>query len=666
MGSPRYSFNMRSKWVVLLATYVSSSFGAQAFAYDLGPRLRHLSSAQVGPARDVTWLDSADVFFSSSTPDALKEALAKEGVTLQGQNGVLRARISMATLARVGAHFSHAELQPSHRPLLDKSVREIGADAVHAGKNGATARKGKGVLVGVLDTGVDLTHPAFYDENGRSRIIAVWDQDAEGSGPPGFGYGRVCDRGQIESGHCGVNDPQAHGTHVTGILAGSMSPHIGLAPEAEIVVVKSTRFTDVAGAVDWMFRVAESQGKPIVVNLSIGGHLGAHDGQSDLERALDTLQGPGKIIVAAAGNDGATPIHVRAGRAEVEQRAELSLPAPGAATATLLEIWEHGHTSPSFALEAYDASGTLISRKDLASDTSVVVSGAVVTYDADAQPVNGRTHHLVTVDLSRLSQDGESHRYVLAFRTERILDMWISTDDYRFGSAEFVTEGSDLDNFVPGDTLMTLTMPGTAKNLITVGSYVTKNQWASQAGRVYRIQKAEIATRSSFSSVGPTAAPEMTGEKPDLIAPGQLIAGPLSSSAEGVGVLAVDAHFAVMQGTSMSSPHVAGTVALMLEANPKLTPEEAKTILVETATTDSMLGSATPNDQSGFGRLNAQNALARVEGTARATAGCQSVPTTTGDSMAMVCMMMAAVFAQQIHARRMRLYRLRAMGNSQG
>ncbi len=615
----------------------------------------------LGPAREVVG-EPLDVFLSSRDPAGLRDALAAHGVRLH-EGGTLRARLPLAVLSQVSASFDRAELTPPMWPLLDKSVHEIAADAVHAGMNLQRARKGKGVLVGVLDTGIDLTHPAFLDAQGRSRIIAVWDQDAEGPGPVGFGYGRVCNREEINSGACPVSDPQAHGTHVAGILAGAMHPHIGVAPEAEIVVVKSTRFTDVAGAIEWMFRVARAEGKPIVANLSIGGHLGAHDGQSELERSLVSLQGPGKIIVTAAGNDGATPIHLRALRSDDEQRSELHLPNPGAETATMLEIWEHGRTSPTFALEAYDFDGNLLGRRDAIDGEMLPLSGAKFGYQRDDATPAGRTHHLVTVDLSAAPEDAAFIRYVLVWRSERMLDMWISTDDYRYGAAEFATAAEDLAGFVAGDSRMTLTIPGTARDLITVGAYVTKNQWETELGRVYRISSAQIAALASFSSIGPTAAPALTGEKPDLIAPGQLIAGPLASSAAGVGSLAIDSHFAVMQGTSMSAPHVAGTVALMLEEKPDLSPEEAKTLLVETATNDTMLGSI-PNSESGFGRLNAHDAVARLQGTERTSSGCNHVP--LGDGMTLLTMMIVTVMAQQLYARRLRLFRLRALKNTQG
>lgn len=604
--------------------------------------------------------------------EQLRAKFAARGVHLRGEGDVLVARGNVLGLVSLAGErgLKKMELTPPFKPLLDRSVREVGAADVHVGTNLKHARTGKGVLVGVLDTGIDLTHPAFLDANGNHRVIAVWDQDADGHGPKGFDYGRLCERDEIARGGCPVDDPQGHGTHVAGILAGSMAPHIGLAPDAEIVVVKSTRFTDVAGAVEWMFRVAQAEGKPIVVNLSIGGHLGPHDGQSELERSIERLQGPGKIVVAAAGNDGATPIHLGGIVAEEEKRTELVLPEAGAATTTLLEIWEHGSGGPQFFVELRGSDGSVKVRENLTDgvDMNVVLSKAVrarVAYSKEAPNKQGRTHHLLSVDRSGVDAKFSDDRWFVGWKTTNDFDAWISTDDYRYGSASFAT---DVDEAVPGaiagDTQMTLTIPGTAHGVITVGSYVTRNEWETSAGRTYRLSKVQMASLSDFSSIGPTAAPEVTGEKPDLIAPGQLIAGPRAASAVSISsALALDEHFAVMQGTSMSAPHVAGTVALMLELQHDLTPDTAKQILVDTATIDQTLDGALPNDHSGYGRLNALNALARLEGTPQKAKGCDSLP--LGDGMTFVTMVMMAASMGLILQRRMRLFRLRAIKANQ-
>ena len=178
---------------------------------------------------------------------------------------------------------------------------------------------GKDVILGIVDSGVDVTHDDFRNPNGTTRISAYWDQNDSTGTPPGFGYGSEWLANAL------VSNPRAwdtvgHGTHVAGIAAGNGSASkvdslryrlIGLAPEAELVVVAVdlSRDTSILDAVAYVFERAESEGKPAVVNLSLGNQFGPHDGQTPLETGIDALVGPGKLVVAAAGNDGVTRIH---------------------------------------------------------------------------------------------------------------------------------------------------------------------------------------------------------------------------------------------------------------------------------------------------------------------------------------------------------------------
>ncbi|HSI03015.1 MAG TPA: S8 family serine peptidase, partial [Myxococcota bacterium] len=106
------------------------------------------------------------------------------------------------------------EVQPAHRPYLELSAREIGVTDVQAGIGVQSARTGRGVLVGIIDTGLDLRHTAFTDDDGRSRVIAVWDQDGRGAHPEDFDYGNECRESAIANGTCAIDDGNGHGTHV--------------------------------------------------------------------------------------------------------------------------------------------------------------------------------------------------------------------------------------------------------------------------------------------------------------------------------------------------------------------------------------------------------------------------------------------------------------------
>ena len=178
---------------------------------------------------------------------------------------------------------------------------------------------GKGVIVGIVDTGIDWRHPDFRDpaDSLRSRILSIWDSEGtlevkEGPSPDGFDYGREWTREEIEAalrGEAGgpPRDPYRHGTFVAGVAAGNGNAdprHRGIAPEAEIVVVA---FGVLDGA-RYIFDLAEKGGRPAVVNYSGGTSL-SHDERKELEILL--REKPGRALVASAGNGGQGLRHAR-------------------------------------------------------------------------------------------------------------------------------------------------------------------------------------------------------------------------------------------------------------------------------------------------------------------------------------------------------------------
>lgn len=628
----------------LLCSLVSATIASFADAATMGANLR-LAASKAELARDDA--TPLQLYIQANNAAALRTTLNERGLSFgSADEHTFWVRATLAQAFALAQHPAAAQLElaPRLHTLLDQSARDIGVDLVHAGTGVRASRTGKGVLVGVLDTGIDLHHPAFLGADGKSRVIATWDQDAPGAGPAGYGYGSVCTRTDIDNGSCAMSDEEGHGTHVAGILAGAMAPHIGMAPDAELVVVKSSQFTDVAGAVEWMFHVADSAGKPIVVNLSLGGHLGAHDGQSDLEAALEKLQSAGHIVVTAAGNDGDTPLHLRDSHSSGTHRAQLVLPDPGAAVDTTIEIWQQpGPGTLAMVLEVIDGNGAplaSIALKDSGTgQTGVLTDKAGVVHGhfnfAEDSPNGlGKIHRAVLINRVSQKADANSDRWFLAWTGGGTFDAWASSDNEALGSANFISDvDPSIAGMVAGDRVSTLTIPGTAKGVITVGSFVTKNAWSSKSGHSYELPDATLLAVSGFSSQGPTAAPDYTGAKPDLVAPGQLIAAPLSSEVQGFSsILAIDDNFAVMQGTSMSAPHVAGTVALMLELDPGLSPAGAKTLLKQTA---SPLGQT---EQAGAGRVQAQAALQKLEGTTSEKHGCAA---TTPDALVLSILVMS-------------------------
>src|SRR5437764_3962487 len=214
------------------------------------------------------------------------------------------------------------------RPELDVSVpeaRNIGAAGV------VPFPTGSDVLIGIVDTGVDVTHPSLCNSIGATRVLRYWDQAATGGQfPAGLGYGAEWSAGDIDACHFAgppfpAKDVTGHGTAVAGVAAanGLASPsgrYVGVATDANLVVVALqapahafASSNNVVDACRYVFDVAAQFGCRHTVNLSSGARLGAHDAHGEFELAISDLlaENPEHILVNSAGNLGAASAHAR-------------------------------------------------------------------------------------------------------------------------------------------------------------------------------------------------------------------------------------------------------------------------------------------------------------------------------------------------------------------
>ena len=243
------------------------------------------------------------------------------------------AQLTVSDITRLADLESVKFLDPGkiHKPLLDVSVPETGASLLHSGFINNTAYKGGGAIVLIYDTGLDWKHSDFRKagDTTKSRILYIWDQTltavAGESVPSGFSYGVEYTQAQIENelngtkrGFVREKDIEGHGTHVTSTAAGNgqafNNKYIGMAPEADIIVVKggdgSFSTTGEIDGLTYAQKKAAAIGEPVVVNMSLGGQVGSHDGTNDDEVAVNSfVQNPGCAVCIAAGNDGSNNIH---------------------------------------------------------------------------------------------------------------------------------------------------------------------------------------------------------------------------------------------------------------------------------------------------------------------------------------------------------------------
>lgn len=499
------------------------------------------------------------------------------------------------------------------RPLrvyLDKSVPDVGANLVWQNVKDPYGRNvtGAGVVIGFVDTGIDLTHPDFRFPNGTTKILYVWDQTIPGRSPIGFGYGYECSSEDIEGNRCPEYDSYGHGTHVAGIAAGSgqaTGNYTGVAPDASIIFVKSGY--EVCNGASWTFDTAQildginyivkkaaQIGRRAVINLSLGGNIGSHDGRDPFEEGLDAFVKQGVAVVVAAGNQARDDTHAR-GQLSEGDAVTMNIIVRETSTALQIDIWyqledefESVLTTPdgqAFGMEAQYGGESRYGRVFVQTGSNDL----------------GKELYLEVVGNATLPSDGWSvtlrNRGV---RSNGVWDAWIDTSGCTFPGASFIPgDGYAIDPYG------SIGIPGTARYVVTVGAYFTKTSWMAMDGQRREIKGAEVGEIASFSSLGPTRDGRI---KPDVTAPGILIAS-ARSSAVPQSDSDPDPFHRILAGTSMATPHVAGVVALMLQLDPNLAAIDVPRLLRESARLDRHTGIIKDGSPTwGFGKVDGRTA----------------------------------------------------------
>ena len=650
MSDPKFLFSVSIGLLFTLGSLEMASGEDQvAQLGKIDPRLHPLFRAQFNQS------ESLPIYFSPVKPVATDfsgndlygvvihthdpELLIREGVPIQTRfRRFVTAHVPLSLLAKIAKLPAVMWIEASSAlyPLLDVNVPKTGADKIHDGMVNGTSYKGGGVIVGVIDTGIDWKHLDFRSDadTTQSRILYLWDQTITKIGaemtPPDRdvtlpNYGVEYLQSDIDDEIDGTptnfvreQDTDGHGTHVAGIAAGdgssSTSGLEGVAPEADLIIVKTTLFSsDVTDAANYINKKAEDLNKPVVLNLSLGGHEGAHDGSRADEIALDDiLGGPGRAAVVAAGNDAENFIHAGGTVAQGGSAIlDFNIPAYTANSGNqndfvLFDMWYEGGDALTVTLRT--PTGTTFTGNAGTSGSTDTPSneGAIFIDNASTgtNPINGDKNCIIQVFDNTAPKPPASGTWTITVDGTSVtaggrFDIWLHSST--MDEAKF-TAG--------GDNYRTVTMPATSNEVITVASYVTKNTWPSIDGNTYQFNpKDTLESISEFSSGGPTRDGR---QKPDIAAPGEGIVSALSQdSSPATPFIEQDGKHLIQIGTSQATPHVTGVAALLLQITPSLTAVQLKSALTSTAKSDANTGSV-PNFRWGFGKMDAFDAANSV------------------------------------------------------
>jgi len=609
-------------------------------------RLRSLASRGLPPTLGLSTgplgrqpaglLPAVPVLLQLRSPESAA-GLRAGGYQVRGELGrVLSLSLTPDQLLEVAAApgVRRIEMQLPYRMHLDVNTAENGAVEARA----LSHRTGAGVLVGVIDSGIDFTHQDFRRADGTTRIRALWDQfdksfaksrGAIGSAPPvrdasNRPMGTVYTADQINaalrgSGTVNSVDLVGHGTHVAGCAAGNGSApggYTGVAPQADLIVVrvggesKDDRELsgDVIAALQWIGDQADALGEPVVVNMSFGEHLGPHDGTSAQEVAIDDFcSKPGHVVTASAGNERADSIHT-AGSARGGHPLQVRVDA---STDDLLTVdcWFGADDVVDLGFFDPTAAGTVDANVAVGDCAHVDSSKNIITMCVDTvDPLNNSREVMFVAEPSVTGGTISTGDWLISLRDEGGL----SDGRYECWSANGQPFTADVD---PTETVA---MPATSGSAIAVGAASFRSIWPSETGPTTQMDSPVLGDLAFFSSAGPTRDGRI---KPDIVTGGNWVVSAWSG-ADGTGsglagvptdprLVSADGLHVASRGTSFAAPQVAGAAALLLQANPRLTAQEIGDILRGSAARDEFTGT-TPNADWGYGKLDVAAAVDSV------------------------------------------------------
>ena len=424
-------------------------------------------------------------------------------------------------------HIQIEYVEPAKKLFLSR-LDSMGYSCINSVKSkSGMGLNGRGVAIGVIDSGIDVTHPDFLNPDGKTRVAYFWDMEGIGTPPAGFLFGAEYNAQQIDSGAIQNGDTVGHGTAVSGIAAGNM----GIASGASIIVVKlnlrEVRSTDIMRGIKYVIDRAQSMEMPCAINLSFGTNDGSHTGDSLFETYISDMARRWKsMIVCAAGNEGYSGHHFEGKLGPVE---ELNVDFATAAhiSRMYLSLWKNFADRVSYELigPSGRSSGRLT---EVMGRLDTVLDGVRVRL-IYGQPNHYSDRQEVYLQFEAINGPIPNGIWTLRCYGEDIVE---GTFNVWLPNIGAVTERTA---FLEPSVYLTMTIPSTSDNVISVGGY-----------------RGSTGTISAFSGRGNHF--EGCKAQLDIVAP-----------AENIFTAKAGGGYDAFTGTSMAAPFVTGSAALMME-----------------------------------------------------------------------------------------------------
>jgi subtilisin family serine protease len=619
---------------------------------------------EIAPGTDASTLEKFDAtirLVSNQTVYASLPVLALETLA-HNETVIAISSVKAASLPDI----------PKAQKAPQLSLPDLTRGFTPANEFNAQGLTGKGVILGILDTGIDWRHQDFINPDGTSRIVSLYDpfdhsftttRGKTGSRPPindakDQPFGTLYTREQINAalkgqGTINSTDNNGHGTAVAGTAASNgratannqpAGIYKGTAPEADLIIVKAIPDSTTENifpyylAAKWIVETAKAADKACVINLSLGNHYSAHDGNDAVETMFNELAGDGKqgvVICVAAGNEGKFSFHAGGtfGPRRAEQADVISPP---------IELFVARQTQLSAYFDHADDWGLIVSGLDrffvdekgnsldayfytVEGKFQTKISGKAKAPENFPQYVQNAVEIEAPLKSLRQSAKQSSPKSESSNAKSDRLVLTLQPGKYivrGFGATHRVTRGRFdlyLDSYSEAsfgngaEAKFMIASPGNAANVLTVGAYDFRNHWENISGK-QTSYNLNIGDLSDYSSPGYRRDGII---KPDIIAPATYTIASLATGA----TLARDSNGNLDQttitrdglhlawsGTSAASPYVAGVVALLLQKNPRLDASQVRDLLARTAIKDRFTG-AVPNPRWGYGKIDPNAAI---------------------------------------------------------